>query len=386
MSAAASEPDQGAAAEAIAYAEAALAQQNTASSLLDMQVISAILSAHRQTVEGGEALTALQHDIEAAVHTRSDLDTPAGARDFQRFLIGKLRDIRTVVLDASLDDTSKSALMAAWTALYEASRAPRTEPGAPGDTTPATNPFVDAAAADDPGTYADPPPDVAPLDNAGTPAPPPASPPASPSMPAFAPIPGLGTAPASLGGWGLPGLQDVTGNGLPLRRRDDEGPTRRDDPGHRGENHTDKAARNPEAPPTTVTLPGGETITAASPQLAAAIRAAIGGTPIADAFRQQGITIPEPGTEVTDPVDPHNLSPGDVGIFTDRHALALGRDKALLDGRIAPITSVSGPNFLGWEHPPAASAPDEAAAPAPTHPASAPAGPYHRPAGPPGSA
>ena len=54
----------------------------------------------------------------AAVITRSDLDTPAGARDFQRFLIGKLRDIRAVVAGASLDDTSNSALMAAWTSLY----------------------------------------------------------------------------------------------------------------------------------------------------------------------------------------------------------------------------------------------------------------------------
>ncbi len=42
------------------------------------------------------------------MRTRPDLDTPAGARDFQRFLIGKPRDIRAVVMNASLDDTSKS--------------------------------------------------------------------------------------------------------------------------------------------------------------------------------------------------------------------------------------------------------------------------------------
>src|SRR5262249_12377542 len=94
---------EGTAAEAIAGAEAALAHQNSASSQLDLQVISAIMNAHLQTVEGAEALRALQRETEAAVQTRSDLDTPAGARDFQRFLIGKLRDIRAVVMTASLD-------------------------------------------------------------------------------------------------------------------------------------------------------------------------------------------------------------------------------------------------------------------------------------------
>ena len=64
-----------------------------------MQVISAILNAHLKAVEGSQALTKLQQETEAAVRTRSDLDTPAGARDFQRFLIGKLRDIRAVVLE-----------------------------------------------------------------------------------------------------------------------------------------------------------------------------------------------------------------------------------------------------------------------------------------------
>ena len=73
-----------------------------------------------------------------------------------------------------------------------------------------------------------------------------------------------------------------------------------------------------------MTLPDGETVTAASPQLAAAIKAAVGGAPIADAFHQQGITIPPPGTAVANPIDPPEVIPGDIGMFTDRHALALG--------------------------------------------------------------
>ncbi len=85
------ERQEGAAADAIRDAEAALAHQNSATAQVDLQVVAAVLNAHQKNAEGRAALTRLQHDIEAAVTTRSDLDTPAGARDFQRFLIGKLQ-------------------------------------------------------------------------------------------------------------------------------------------------------------------------------------------------------------------------------------------------------------------------------------------------------
>ena len=51
----------------------------------------------------------------------------------------------------------------------------------------------------------------------------------------------------------------------------------------------------------TVVLPGGQTITAPSPELAAVITAAVAGTPDTDAFRLQGITIPAPGSPVSEP-------------------------------------------------------------------------------------
>ena len=118
-----------------------------------------------------------------------------------------------------------------------------------------------------------------------------------------------------------------------------------------GDRHGD-AAEAPAEEENVVRLPGGETVTAASPELAAVITAAVAGTPIAEAFAQQHITIPPPGSPVTDPVDPHRLVGGDVGILTDRHALALGNGTALLDNRIQPAATVAGPGFLGWEHPP----------------------------------
>lgn len=191
--------ESGAAADAIASAEAALAQQNSVSSQLDMQVVTAILNAHLKAVDGREALTKLQQETEAAVRTRSDLDTPAGARDFQRFLIGKLRDIRAVVLNASLDDTSKSALMAAWTSLYDAAKNDRpgdhaSSAGAAADAAAAGtsdqpdedlddewDPLLDSLLADDDGSPIDPAAALDPLGgNTIPPAPPPAMAPALP--------------------------------------------------------------------------------------------------------------------------------------------------------------------------------------------------------------
>ncbi len=375
-----------------------------------MQVISAILNAHLKNVEGREALTKLQRETEIAVRTRSDLDTPAGARDFQRFLIGKLRDIRAVVLNASLDDTSKSALMAAWTSLYGASKSepnvpgehppgPATGVGADGTARPPTDgpdtgwdPLLDSLLADDPGLLAGN--SLGPGPTEGAQAPPMPMAPVMPTIPNFGtgPLPGLGTAPGSMADWSAPGGLPLPGlEGDPaLRELDEEGllepqdadqstPTSPDEPDKADgdKEYDDDASADerepPPAGPTTVTLPDGETVTAATPQLAAAIEAAVGGTPIADAFQQQGITIPPPGTVVADPIDPLQVTPGDIGIFTDRHALALGPDKTLLDGQIQHISTVSGPSFLGWDHPPAATATVTAPArpdrPTPTRPA-----------------
>lgn len=391
----ASDHQEGDAADAIRGAEAALAQQNSTTAQVDLQVVTAVLNAHQQNADGREALNSLQHDIEAAVTTRSDLDTPAGARDFQRFLIGKLRDIRAVVANANLDDTSNSALMAAWMSLYNSAKretGDADEHQRPAGAAPESMSESPPAAAD---TGLDPYLDSLPVDDSGllpadmpaqTPSAAPPTTPVMPGIPAFGGggFPGGGAMPGSAvpGGFPLPG---------PLQGSDDERSSKNlddallkagdpdDEPS--ADNDDDEPADQraaestaPPAGPTTVTLPNGETVTAANPQLAAAIKAAAGGTPIADAFRQEGITIPPPGTAVTDPVDPSRLTPGDIGMLTDRHALALGQSRALLNGQIQHISTVNGPSFLGWEHPPGsvtAAAPDRTDPPAPTRPASA---------------
>lgn len=395
---------QGDAAATIADAEASLAHQNSATAQLDLQVVSAILNAHLKTTAGREALNKLQRDIEAAVGTRSDLDTPAGARDFQRFLIGKLRDIRQVVADASLDDTSKSALMAAWMSLYNASKNDPSAPSAPKPTATAPaaapvaapvrgaasappdaggDPLLDSLLLGDPGQLGGDPP--MPATAAPTSAPIAPTLPSTPSLGGTIPpigglssgsLPGLGSQGGLLGG--LDGHRDVHPKGLDHHKFNDDSDEDTEDRHEdaTGEQHSGEPESDPTpTDPTTVTLPNGETVTAASPQLAAAIKAAAGGTPIADAFQQQGIAIPPPGTPVTDPIEPSSVAPGDIGIFTDRHALGLGRNKALLDGQIQHISAIAGPSFLGWVHPPApatATAPAQTEIPTPTRPAASP--------------
>jgi len=384
------EHQEGDAADAIRNAEVALAHQNSTTAQVDLQVVTAVLNAHQKTAAGTQALNRLQRDIESAVATRSDLDTPAGARDFQRYLIGKLRDIRAVVAGASLDDTSNSALMAAWTSLYNSAqpgtdakddkRPPAgSDPAAPGPTTaqsrpPATepdpDPYLGALPEDDLGL----PPEDMPARAASAPAPTEGT----PSIPSF----GGGGLPGGVG-WGMPGglalpgplpsgdeqlaPKDVDAARLKSDETEDRLAADEDDPDRAGHEHAE-----PASGPTIATLPNGETLTAATPQLAAAIEAAANGTPIADAFRQEGMTIPPPGTAVSDPVDASKLAPGDIGMFTDRHALALGDSRALLNGQIQHISTVNGPGFLGWEHPPvpvSAPEPNRTDPPAPTRPA-----------------
>ena len=386
----AADHQEGDAANAIRSAELALAHQNSTTAHLDLQVVTAVLNAHQKAAASRDALNALQRDIEGAVATRSDLDTPAGARDFQRYLIGKLRDIQAVVAGASLDDTSNSALMAAWTSLYNSSQAPdsaddRHPPTAAPTSAPAPpaaqtqpsatesgfGPAVDSSPEDDLGL----PPEEVPGQLSSSPAPAPAPAAGTPSIPSF----GGGGLPSG-GGFGMPAGFPLTGSPpeeLSPAELDDARPTS-DDPDNRLVSDDDDRERcsqesgEPATGPTTVTLPDGETLTAANPRLAAAIEAAAGGTPIAEAFRQEGMTIPPPGTAVSDPVDPSQLAPGDIGMFTDRHALALGESRALVNGQIQHISTVNGPGFLGWEHPPApvnAPAPKPSDPPAPTRPA-----------------
>lgn len=309
---------EGEAAEAIRLAETALARQDSLAAQVDLQVVAAVLNAHLSHADGTARLDRLQREIEAAVDSRPDLDTAAGARSFQCYLIEKLRDIRAVVDAVGLDATSKASLAAALASLYastnDADGSPRpAEPKTPGE-------LLGSPPPDEPA------PDDRPEPAATTPATPP-----PPAMPSWGGLPSSGMP---LGG----GQPPLVPPGLPAL-----------DP---------LPSDHPDPPSETEPVPEPDPVESSDPEardrdLAPVISAAVAGTPIVDAFRRQGITIPAPGTPIAAPVQPDRVVAGDVGLFADRHALALGNGKALLDQQIAPIANVSGPGFIGWLHPPA---------------------------------
>ena len=357
----------GAAIRALRQAEAALALQQTATARFDRQVVEALLHAHTTTTEGRRRLDELELQIESAARGW-DLSTAAGAREFQRYLIAQLDRIIGVVQEVNDDDESKRALAAAWAALYaaqaESTQTTKASEGSTGAEVAAApaGPGFDTYTGDPGGfgtDYAEPEVD-GPVQRGV---------PATGAFPGVPAIPGLAAeAPAGAalpGGAGLPG-----GFAMPALTRppheaasplDVEESTPEDD----ASTETDASSDEPQpdqsaddaagpsgAGPTEVVLPDGDTVTVTDHRLAAVIRATAGGTPVAEAFRLQGVHIPPPGTAVPDPLSPAQIGPGDIGMFTDRHALAVGNRKALLDGQLHSVDNVAGPSFLGWEHPP----------------------------------
>lgn len=367
----------GAGIEAMKRAETALAHQQSATADFDRRVLEALCHAHKTTVDGRRELEELTAQIDDAARGW-DLGTAAGAREFQRFLLAKLDRIMQVVEEANDDDVSKRELAAALAARYDEQTGrpapPLRQPAEPPPAGPDPGPAEPAAAADpvlvdDAGVFDGPGYGGAePAGYSAVPAPaPPAGPGFGGGLPAAGGIPGGGVPGGfSLGGLPVPPRRAAT----PADPEAPAGPAAAaaTDAADDDETAGSETAVSGTAPadPTVVTLPDGETVHAGTPRLAAVLQAAVGGTPIDEAFRAQGVTIPPPGTPVTAAVDPSRVAPGDIGMFTDRHALVLGNEKALLDGQIQRIANVRGPSFLGWQHPPAL--PDPATVPTATEP------------------
>jgi Domain of unknown function (DUF4226) len=108
---------------AIGERQAALARQHAAAADADRALAEALASAHAATVEGVRRLDAIGAEIDRAVanQTAIGLDTSMGAREFQRFLIAKQREILAVVADARELDAAKKALLEKLTAHYTTS-------------------------------------------------------------------------------------------------------------------------------------------------------------------------------------------------------------------------------------------------------------------------
>lgn len=363
---------QGRAVQAMKDAEVALGHQLSATANFDRQVIEALRQVRQSTAEGRRRLDILETEIAGAAQAW-DLSTAAGAREFQRFLIVKLGEIIRVVEDANDDDASKQALATALTTLYGAQTGRDEPPPAdrkPDSVAPADDsyPAVDQDLYQD--LYQDPYQDFYqdPLAAEGAETgyqaalQHPSEVPTMPTVPGFGgESPGFGAMPSAIpAGLPLAGLRSEPSDGDALgggRDPDDDAAwldeASHDDPDG-GEPDGDTAPPSPpDTGPVTVRLPDGTTTSVADSRLAAAMQAAADGTPVAEAFRRQGIDIAPPGMPVASPVDQARLRPGDIGVFTDRHALAVGEGKALLDGQIHLTGNLRGPGFLGWQHLPA---------------------------------
>jgi hypothetical protein len=108
---------------AIAEGQAALSTQHAAAADADHALAEALASAHAATVEGVRRLDAIAAEIDHAVANRTaiGLDTSVGAREFQKFLIAKQREIQAVVSEAHGLDAAKRAVLEKLMAHYTTS-------------------------------------------------------------------------------------------------------------------------------------------------------------------------------------------------------------------------------------------------------------------------
>ncbi len=98
---------------AIHARQIALAGQHGAVADVDRALADALAGAHAATVEGVTRLDAIAREIDSAVHNQAALaiDTPAGRREFHRFLIAKQREILATVAQVREFGEAKSAVL-----------------------------------------------------------------------------------------------------------------------------------------------------------------------------------------------------------------------------------------------------------------------------------
>ena len=115
---------------AIQARQAVLTTQHRTAIDADRVLAGALASAHATTVEGLSRLDAIAEEIADAVQRQAALatDTPMGAREFQKFLIAKQREIMAVVSTARDMDSAKKTVLEGLRQQYSA---PPGEPAIP---------------------------------------------------------------------------------------------------------------------------------------------------------------------------------------------------------------------------------------------------------------
>ncbi|BBY33405.1 hypothetical protein BST33_09810 [Mycolicibacter minnesotensis] len=105
-------------ADAARAREDALANRLAASVAADKEFLTMLQQVVRTNASSRQRLNAIEAEIRESAATWPGLDTPAGSRQFQRFLTAKTREIRQVVSAASDDDERRAHLAQALTNHY----------------------------------------------------------------------------------------------------------------------------------------------------------------------------------------------------------------------------------------------------------------------------
>jgi len=108
---------------AIQARQAALANQHGTVADADRVLAEVLASAHAAIRESVRRLDAIAAEIERAAPGQDHLavDTPMGAREFQKFLVAKQREIAAIVADAHELDRAKTAVLEGLRAQYTVS-------------------------------------------------------------------------------------------------------------------------------------------------------------------------------------------------------------------------------------------------------------------------
>ncbi len=108
---------------AIQARQSALANQHGSVADADRVLADVVASAHAAIRESVRRLDAIADEIDRAVPNQAGLavDTPLGAREFQKFLVAKQREIAAVVADAHELDRAKAAVLEGLRAQYASS-------------------------------------------------------------------------------------------------------------------------------------------------------------------------------------------------------------------------------------------------------------------------
>lgn len=101
---------------AIAARQAELAIRHRTATDADRVLTETLASAHEALVDSLRRLDAIADEIERA--RRLAVDAPLGAREFQRFLLAKERDIAAVVTDARESSRAKGTVLQRLQAQY----------------------------------------------------------------------------------------------------------------------------------------------------------------------------------------------------------------------------------------------------------------------------